>query len=401
MSEATEESLVTAASSSYARPRLVTDLNKCFFYHTMNVPGYGSIPGHWDLRGNEGLYLGNVQLAGKRVLEIGPASGHLSFFMESQGAEVVAIEAGEDYPWELCWDFPDETPEELASELASHRDMMNRLKNSYWLAHNAFQSNARVHYGSAYSIPNDLGPFDVSLIGCVLLHNKNPLRILENCARLTAETIVIVEVFRDKQMPQVPVQLAQAPAVYQPGVGKHVWHTWWSFSPGYFVDILGSMGFTENRVTFHKQICQGKPADLFTVVASRPAPNVETDDETKVDVEIGSPVSSMIATPGQLIRVPVCIINRSNARLSSATNQPVLLSYHWRDNSDKTVVWDGLRTYLPRTLSKGDREDLMMAVRAPDQAGSYWLDLSILKEHVTWYDDLIPGLPLRIKTTVR
>jgi hypothetical protein len=78
----------------------------------------------------------------------------------------------------------------------------------------------------------------------------------------------------------------------------------------------------------------------------------------------------------------------------------VLVSYHWRDESGEMITWDGLRTYLPRTLHRGDHEDLVMNVRTPDRAGSYWLEVSLLKEHVTWYDDLISGLPLRIKTKV-
>jgi len=401
VSEVTERLPVTASPTNlYAAPRRVSDPAECFFYHTMDLPGYGRVAGYWDLRGNESEYLGNVALAGKRVLEIGPASGHLSFFMERAGAEVVSLEAGEDYSWELCWDLPDQVPAELPTELASHRDMMRRLGNSYWLTHEALASKAKVHYGSAYAIPAALGRFDVSVIGCVLLHNKHPLKILEQCARLTKDTVVVVEVDRETQSAQVPVQLAQSPAVYQPGIRNRVWHTWWSFSPVYFVDILRSMGFTESRVTFHQQICDGAPANLFTVVASRPAPLDVSDNDAKVDVELDSSVDSLRAKAGQLLRVPVSILNCGEASLSSSTDRPVLVSYHWRDESGEMITWDGLRTYLPRTLHRGDHEDLVMNVRTPDRAGSYWLEISLLKEHVTWYDDLISGLPLRIKTKV-
>lgn len=47
------------------------------------------------------MYLGNVAFAGKRVLEIGPASGYLTYFMETDGAEVVAIERHPDTPWDV------------------------------------------------------------------------------------------------------------------------------------------------------------------------------------------------------------------------------------------------------------------------------------------------------------
>src|SRR6266850_2581584 len=342
----------------------------------MDLPGHGSVEGYWDLRGNESQYLGDVSFAGKRVLEIGPASGHVSFFMEREGAEVVSVEAGENYPWEFFWDIPDQAPAELANKVSSHREMMSRLRNSYWLAHGAFESRARVHYGSAYSIPPALGRFDISVIGCVLLHNKNPLQILENCARLTRDTVIVVEVFRE-------TQLAQSPAVFQPTSSERLWHTWWSFSPVYFVDILRSMGFSEHRVTFHKQICQGVPTDLFTVVASRNPLSAVSHNEAQINVKLSSTIESLKVTAGELIKVPVSIVNRGEVPLSSSTQQPLLLSYHCRNESDETVVWDGLRTSLPRALYPGDREDLLLIVRVPAEAGQYMLEITVLREHVT------------------
>src|SRR5687767_6582684 len=55
---------------------------QCDFYHTMDLGGGEVHPGVWDLRGRERSYLGFVDVAGLRVLEIGTASGHLAFHME-------------------------------------------------------------------------------------------------------------------------------------------------------------------------------------------------------------------------------------------------------------------------------------------------------------------------------
>ena len=79
-------------SSVYAEPRTVTDLEECYFYHSMEIPGYGLVEGPWDLRGGVDDYLGNVDLNGKRVLEVGTASGFLCFTMEGRGADVVAYD---------------------------------------------------------------------------------------------------------------------------------------------------------------------------------------------------------------------------------------------------------------------------------------------------------------------
>jgi hypothetical protein len=41
----------------------------------MDLPGYGTMPGEWNLRAGVREYLGGVGLRGKRVLEVGTASG--------------------------------------------------------------------------------------------------------------------------------------------------------------------------------------------------------------------------------------------------------------------------------------------------------------------------------------
>jgi 2-polyprenyl-3-methyl-5-hydroxy-6-metoxy-1,4-benzoquinol methylase len=378
----------------FAKPRVVHSLNDCFFYHSMDLPGHGTVEGHWDLRGHESQYLGEVAFKGQRVLEIGPASGHLSFFMERNGAEVVSVDADDDYEWEFTWDISDEASDELQTQLAAHREMMRRLKNSYWFAHKALNSAARVHYGSAYAVPKDLGRFDLSVIASVLLHNKSPLKILENCARLTNDTMIVVEAFRE-------TQLTQSPAEFLPKASESLWHTWWAFSPIYFVDILRSMGFPDSRVTFHQQMWQGKPTSLFTVVAKRSQSSAIIENEVPTNLEISSVVEQLNLRAGALTKIPVSILNRDEIPLSPAVPKPLLLSYHWLSESGAIIEWDGLRTPLPRPLYSGDHENLMLSVRAPAEPGSYLLEISLVEEYVKWADEEAPNLPVRIKVTVK
>ncbi|NJK82152.1 MAG: hypothetical protein HC914_20785, partial [Chloroflexaceae bacterium] len=84
----------------YATPQVVTDLNDCIYYHTMDIPGYGEVEGYYDLRGAERAYMGGVQVAGKRVLEVGTASGYMGMYMERQGAEVIGYDLSGDYAWD-------------------------------------------------------------------------------------------------------------------------------------------------------------------------------------------------------------------------------------------------------------------------------------------------------------
>jgi len=372
---------------------MVMNLADCFFYHTMDIPGYGTVHGNWDIRGNESTYLGDVELNDKRVLEIGPASGQLTFFMERQGAKVVSLEAAEDFAWEFFWDLPDSAPEDLGEKLEAHRAVMEQVRNSFWLCHRAFSSKAEVHYGNAYSVPEQLGMFDVSILACMLLHNKNPLGIIENCARVTQETIIIVEVFQNHPFSHAGMELLQ-------NENRKSWDTWWGFSPGLFVDVLKTMGLPHHRVTFHTQQCRGKPIGLFTVVASRrPFADLPTD-QAQIRVKLNCSVERLRIEANELTFLAVSIVNLGETPLSSFSTAPVVLSYHWRQKSGEVAIWDGIRTSLPRTLSKGDKEDLLLVIQAPVEPGAYVLEITMLKESVVWYDYKIPGIPLRIETVV-
>jgi hypothetical protein len=92
-------------SSIYAEPRVVTNPAQCIFYHTMDIPGYGHVQGDWDLRGHERQYLGNVDFAGKRVLEVGTASGYLPMYFQPDAKTVGSKETWWSLPPKLIVAF--------------------------------------------------------------------------------------------------------------------------------------------------------------------------------------------------------------------------------------------------------------------------------------------------------
>ena len=381
--------LMSMLQSLFAEPRQVSNPDECLFYHTVDVPGRGTFKGFWDIRGREQEYLGNVSFAGRRVLEIGPASGHLTFFMEKQQAEVVSIEARDESVWDLFWDVHQPLPPHLQTLLTDSRKALNEVKNSYWFCHEAFASKARVHYGTAYELPRDLGEFDISVMACMLLHNKNPLRIIENCARVTRDEIIIVE----------PVRQQLSSIEFLPTGDQPWWDTWWGFTPRFFVNVLRSMGFTDSTVTRHTQICFDKPQELFTVVARR-EPVAEPPATTSINVKLESPVEVVRLSVNSLVNLPLKITNLGEQPISSFSTPPLFVSYHWRHSSGDVAAWDGLRTSLPYPLYNGDVEDILVTVQAPTEPGDYVLEITLLHETVRWYDDAIPGLPVRVHAKV-
>ena len=76
----------------------MTDVDECYFYHHMDLPGLDEVGKGWDLRETINEYLGGYDFRGKRVLDVGTASGFLTFEMEKRGAEVVSFDMASSTP---------------------------------------------------------------------------------------------------------------------------------------------------------------------------------------------------------------------------------------------------------------------------------------------------------------
>src|SRR5579871_5485951 len=74
-----------------------------------------------------------------------------------------------------------------------------------------------------------------------------------------------------------------------------------------------------------------------------------------------------------------------------AWGDTVLLAYHWLDGRDNPIVWDGLRTALPR-VAPGERVTVEARVRAPIPPGRYRFAPDLVVEHRAWVSQL--GSPL-------
>lgn len=254
----------------YAEPRAIASTEECFFYHTMDVPGYGTINGHWDLRPNLDNYLGHVNFKGKRVLEIGTANGFLCFHMEKLGAEVVAFDLSDEYMADVVpyarFDYKQGEKD--------HQHMMRQLNNGYWFCHRALQSRAKVVYGNTYAIPKEIGPVDISTFCSILLHLRDPLFAMQNAARLTRETLIVTEPLWwwsrlltfftfSKHFGGFAIFVPQAKRA-DPKT------TWWHLSPNVIQQFMAVLGFETSRITYHSQLqAGGKKAPYFTVVGNR------------------------------------------------------------------------------------------------------------------------------------
>lgn len=231
----------------------------CFFYHAMTLPE-GEVDGIWDLRAQTHPYLGEVGLAGRSVLEVGPASGFLSFWMEAAGANVTCLEPTLEHLWDVVPFEGFDTPRWRQTFLGE----IQGVRNSFWYAHHALGSKVRMIEADPYRISEAAGRFDVGVLAAVLLHCRNPFDLLQSVASHVSGAMVVTEEYNEALGPA-------AACMFQPHLGVQQVDTWWQFTPQFFVSALGLLGFPRARVLLHTQQQPGHQREvrMFTVVCER------------------------------------------------------------------------------------------------------------------------------------
>jgi O-methyltransferase len=257
-----------AFQASESKRREGADLTDFVWYHAFELPDGRVLPGAWDLRGHEDAYLGGVDVAGKRVLELGPATGYLTFSMERMGAEVVSFEAGFDVPIDT---MPVKGHDDPQGRQQVMQNTIDRNHDAWWYLHRTLGSSAKFVQGNIYDLPADLGTFDITLVGAILLHLREPWGALAQAARLTTEAMIVTEPLQDDLAPPESNIMR-----FSPSAEHHVTN-WWSIYPGAVVSMLSRLGFGRTETTMHSQRhylahdMASEPIDqrMYTVVGGR------------------------------------------------------------------------------------------------------------------------------------
>lgn len=251
-------------SRAWAEHRAISDKAQCYFYHTIDLPG-GTITGEWDLRGRIQDYIGHVPVSGTSVLDVGTASGFLSFEMEKLGAQVVSFDAEScaDIAFVPVFDAIHVTdPERWCRETDA---FLERLKNSYWFCRRELGSRTEALYGDVYRLHTYGHEFDTAVVGQILVHLKDPVNALASVARVCRNTLVITEGTIDSPHPDA--RLFARAASKGPG------YMWWMCSLAFYREVLAMQNFEIVQVTKNGFRCLApqSPGDieLTTIVAHR------------------------------------------------------------------------------------------------------------------------------------
>jgi tRNA (mo5U34)-methyltransferase len=138
------------------------------WWHVMEVAPGVETPGSWDLRPTAELMPWPASLSGARCLDIGTMDGFWAFELEKRGAaEVLAIDPAETDHAKLKWRPGPIPPRVLGGE-------------TFRVAADLLGSRAEYRDLNVYDLdPDDVGEFDVVVMGFVLQMLRDPLRGLE------------------------------------------------------------------------------------------------------------------------------------------------------------------------------------------------------------------------------
>lgn len=80
------------------------------------------------------------------------------------------------------------------------------------------------------------------------------------------------------------------------------------------------------------------------------------------------------------------VVNRGTERWGSNGGLlPIFFSYHWLSEGGDCLVWDGIRTPLPRDVAAGEVLRTRILVHAPERPGVYRWVPALVQEAVQWF----------------
>ncbi|SFI05287.1 hypothetical protein SAMN02799642_00550 [Methylobacterium brachiatum] len=213
----------------------------------MEFPDGTSVKGSWTISDFD-QYIGNYDLNGKYVLDIGTASGYLAFNAEKAGADVTALDAASTHEFRHV-----PFAESLSyRDVRRFREVWNSenlipIKNSWWYAWHKYNSRAKCVYApmpELYEWPEQM--FDVVMAGAIVEHLSEPVFAIGAWARLAREAVLIP--FTDV-VPEDDLLMRSI----TPLEDSRINYVWWHLSRGLYNKIFNNLGFDVHYTTAYAQ----------------------------------------------------------------------------------------------------------------------------------------------------
>jgi len=113
------------------------------------------------------------------------------------------------------------------------------------------------------------------------------------------------------------------------------------------------------------------------------------------DVSLGEYSAVITAAAGMAVsfeaetaEIELQIRNSGKAAWGSGGKNPCFVSYHVFDGKKKVIRYENPRSPLPREIKPGETAAMKVTVKAPLEAGNYFLEFDLLLEGLAWFKDL-------------
>lgn len=256
----------------------------CVFYHVQEIPGITKPTiGLFDLRKNINQLLGNCNFKNKKVLELGPASGFITFYLESLGAKMTCIDLSIKKD---KWDTVPHANKDWKKIQNQAMKELSKLRNAFWFAHKQHKSKAKLIETHINNLPKSTPIQDYGLVATVLLHIQNPFLALQIMSSKVKEKMIISDFIDDMGIVSTKKRFKisnVAKSISSKYFNKNTltkflprnsdpnlnYDTWWKLSPMTIVEMMKILGFEKEQYLEHVQYCNGKPIDMYTIVFRR------------------------------------------------------------------------------------------------------------------------------------
>jgi tRNA (mo5U34)-methyltransferase len=240
-----------------------------------------------------------------------------------------------------------------------------------------------------------MGRFDITLALGLIYHCKHLIRALENLWQVTKDLLIIeTAVYPPERVPAPfehpvvgPGRTMHAFAyVANPPDAQESLYNWFLPSVEGFQALLHNVGVMQ--VTAPS--IQGARA-VFLCRRGAAAPNRCTWGEHAAQLTLERGVTT--CRPGVELQFR---IGAENVGLTTwlAVGEPatargaVRLGAHLLSEDEGVVVWNYGRAVLPRNVAPGETVQLDISLHAPDHPGRYHVELDMVVEGLTWFEDL-------------
>ena len=247
-----------AAFNARLRAMGVADIDRYYWYHTIDLPDGVTTPGMYDYRATLDAFRLPQRMDGLSVLDVGSATGFWAFEFERRGAEVTSV----DLPsLELLDRFPGQETSALLRTIQQmivphSADRLNGLVRDYsaaemhhYLLDAPFRLCARMlsskverRYSTIYDLsPERLGrpSFDLVFLGDILVHTLRPFDALVAAAKMCRGTLIVAQ--------EMPGKSEDEPAMIYRG-GENPTEDdicWWLPNEACFRQLLKKLGFAQ------------------------------------------------------------------------------------------------------------------------------------------------------------